>query len=80
MFAGARGPHIFKDWKRHIKKAIFLTPEGDRTLSEQFNTWKDVVIPGLEPEREFWSGAGPQCTGSPRHPPQSTPSNYAFAS
>jgi hypothetical protein len=30
---------------------------GDRTLSEQFNTWKDVVIPGLEPEREFWSGA-----------------------
>lgn len=80
VFAGARGPHIFKDWKRHIKKAIFLTPEGDRTLSEQFNTWKDVVIPGLEPEREFWSGAGPQCTGSPRHPPQSTPSNYAFAS
>ena len=27
MFAGARGPHIFKDWKKHIKKAIFLTPE-----------------------------------------------------
>lgn len=57
VFAGARGPHIFKDWKKHIKKAIFMTPEGDRTLSEQFNTWKDIVIPGLEPEREFWSGA-----------------------
>ena len=38
VFAGARGPHIFKDWKKHIKKSIFLTPEGDRTLSEQFNT------------------------------------------
>ena len=56
-FAGARGPHIFKDWKRHIKKSIFLTPEGDRSLSEQFNTWKDIVIPGLEPEKAFWSGS-----------------------
>jgi hypothetical protein len=56
-FAGARGPHIFKDWKKHIKKSIFLTPEGDRSLSEQFNTWKDVVIPGLEPEKAFWSGS-----------------------
>ena len=37
-FPGARGPHIFKDWKRNIKKSIFLTPEGDRSLSEQFNT------------------------------------------
>ena len=56
-FAGARGPHIFKDWKRHIKKSVFLTPEGDRSLSEQFNTWKDIVIPGLEPEKAFWSGS-----------------------
>lgn len=55
-FAGARGPHIFKDWKRHIKKSIFLTPEGDRSLSEQFNTWKDIVIPGLEPDSEFIDG------------------------
>ncbi len=55
-FPGARGPHIFKDWKRNIKKSIFLTPEGDRSLSEQFNTWKDVVIPGLEADEELWSG------------------------
>lgn len=55
-FPGARGPHIFKDWKRNIKKSIFLTPEGDRSLSEQFNTWKDIVIPGLEADEEFWSG------------------------
>ena len=55
-FPGARGPHIFKDWKRNIKKSIFLTPEGDRSLSEQFNTWKDIVIPGLEADQEFWSG------------------------
>lgn len=46
VFAGARGPHIFKDWKRVIKKSIFMTPEGDRSLGEQFNTWKDIVIPG----------------------------------
>lgn len=55
-FPGARGPHIFKDWKRNIKKSIFLTPEGDRSLSEQFNTWKDIVIPGLEADEELWSG------------------------
>jgi len=57
VFAGARGPHIFQDWKKHIKKSIFLTPEGDRSLSEQFNTWKDVVIPGLENEPSFTSGS-----------------------
>mmetsp|Transcript_36753 Transcript_36753/g.87321 ORF Transcript_36753/g.87321 Transcript_36753/m.87321 type:complete len:263 (+) Transcript_36753:866-1654(+) len=56
VFAGARGPHIFKDWKRIIKKSIFLTPEGDRSLSEQFNTWKDIVIPGLENTKKLWSG------------------------
>lgn len=33
-----------------------MTPEGDRSLSEQFNTWKDIVIPGLENDKEFWSG------------------------
>eukprot|EP00873_Tetraselmis_striata_P033273 jgi/Tetstr1/453537/TSEL_040505.t1 len=56
VFAGARGPHIFKDWKKVIKKSIFMTPEGDRSLSEQFNTWKDIVIPGLEPEKKLWNG------------------------
>ena len=25
-------------------------------MSEQFNTWKDIVIPGLEPDKEFWGG------------------------
>lgn len=56
VFAGARGAHIFKDWKKHIRKSIFLTPEGDRSLGEQFNTWKDIVIPGLEFNQDFWSG------------------------
>eukprot|EP00898_Chlorokybus_atmophyticus_P000450 jgi/Chlat1/1405/Chrsp12S02053 len=56
VFAGARGAHIFKDWKNYIKRSIFLTPEGDRTLGEQFNTWKDVVIPGLEIDRKFATG------------------------
>lgn len=32
VFPGARGPNIFKDWKRTIKKSIFLTPEGDRSF------------------------------------------------
>jgi hypothetical protein len=49
------GAHT-QDWKKHIKKSIFMTPEGDRALSEQFNTWKDIVIPGLENDKEFWSG------------------------
>ena len=43
VFAGARGPNIFRDWKLHIRRSVFLTPEGDRAMSEQFNTWKDVV-------------------------------------
>ena len=55
-FPGARGPHIFRDWKKLIKKSIFLTPEGDRSFGEQFNTWKDIVIPGLEPDSEFIDG------------------------
>ena len=55
-FPGARGPHIFRDWKKLIKKSIFLTPEGDRSFGEQFNTWKDIVIPGLEPDSEFIEG------------------------
>jgi hypothetical protein len=46
-----------EDWKHNIKKSIFLTPEGDRSFSEQFNTHKDVVIPGLEPDKDFTSGA-----------------------
>ncbi|KAK9812939.1 hypothetical protein WJX72_006050 [[Myrmecia] bisecta] len=56
IFPGARGPHIFRDWKQYIKKSIFLTPEGDRSLTEQFNTWKDIVIPGLEDDIRFWTG------------------------
>lgn len=56
VFPGARGPHIFRDWKRHIRKSIFMTPEGDRSLGEQFNTWKDVIIPGLEADVELTSG------------------------
>ena len=36
-FPGARGPHIFRDWKKLIKKSVFLTPEGDRSFGEQFN-------------------------------------------
>eukprot|EP00899_Mesostigma_viride_P024867 jgi/Mesvir1/5565/Mv15587-RA.1 len=56
VFAGARGPHIFKDWKKYIRKSVFLTPEGDRSLSEQFNTWKDIVIPGLEADAYFTGG------------------------
>lgn len=32
VFAGARGAQIFKDWKKLIRKGIFLTPEGDRSL------------------------------------------------
>jgi hypothetical protein len=43
-FPGARGPHIFQDWKKHIRRNIFLTPEGDRSLGEQFNTWKVRTI------------------------------------
>jgi hypothetical protein len=46
----ARGPTIFTDWRKHILKSIFLTPEGDRTL-DYFNTWKDIVIPGMESVR-----------------------------
>ena len=51
----ARVPHIFTDWKQNIK-SVFLTPEGDRSLLEQFNTWKDVVIRGLEFHEKLWSG------------------------
>ncbi|KAK3287380.1 Glycerol kinase [Cymbomonas tetramitiformis] len=55
-FPGARGPHIFADWKKHIRKSIFMTPEGDRALGEQFNTWKDIVIPGLEADETYHGG------------------------
>ena len=54
VFPGARGPTIFKDWEQHIKSAIFLTPEGDRKAN-YFNTWKDIVIPGLESDQTFVS-------------------------
>mmetsp|Transcript_26210 Transcript_26210/g.49800 ORF Transcript_26210/g.49800 Transcript_26210/m.49800 type:complete len:577 (-) Transcript_26210:333-2063(-) len=66
VFAGARGAHIFQDWKKHIKKSIFLTPEGDRSLSEQFNTWKDIVIPGLENEKSLTTGKNRGAPGSAR--------------
>ena len=53
VFAGARGPTIFRDWKREIPNSIYLTPEGDRTLP-QFDTWKDIVIPGLEYDKRLY--------------------------
>ena len=52
VFPGARGPTIFQDWEEHIKESIFLTPEGDRKAA-YFNTWKDIVIPGLEADAMF---------------------------
>ncbi|GAQ87674.1 Exostosin family protein [Klebsormidium nitens] len=52
-FPGARGPTIFSDWRTHIGKSIFLTPEGDRTI-DYFNTWKDIVIPGMESDPVFY--------------------------
>ena len=52
VFPGARGPTIFKEWETHIKQSIFLTPEGDRKAA-YFNTWKDIVIPGLEADQNF---------------------------
>lgn len=54
VFPGARGPTIFTDWESEIKHAIFLTPEGDRK-AKYFNTWKDIVIPGLESDPMFFS-------------------------
>lgn len=49
----ARGPTIFSDWQVYIKNSIYLTPEGDRKAN-YYNTWKDVVIPGLEADEQFW--------------------------
>lgn len=31
VFAGARGAKIFADWRKHVRKSVFLTPEGDRS-------------------------------------------------
>jgi len=53
VFAGARGPTIFRDWQKEIPHSIYLTPEGDRTLP-QFDTWKDIVIPGLEYDKRMY--------------------------
>ena len=53
VFAGARGPTIFRDWQKEIPHSIYLTPEGDRTLP-QFDTWKDIVIPGLEYDKRLY--------------------------
>ena len=53
VFSGARGPTIFREWKTEIPNSIFLTPEGDRTLP-QFDTWKDIVIPGLEYDKRLY--------------------------
>mmetsp|Transcript_45981 Transcript_45981/g.87742 ORF Transcript_45981/g.87742 Transcript_45981/m.87742 type:complete len:476 (-) Transcript_45981:490-1917(-) len=53
VFPGARGPTIFSDWQMHIRNSVYLTPEGDRKAF-YFNTWKDVVIPGLEADQQFW--------------------------
>ena len=53
VFAGARGPTIFRDWQKEIPHSIYLTPEGDRTLP-QFDTWKDIVIPGFEYDKRMY--------------------------
>lgn len=53
VFPGARGPTIYSDWQKVIKRSIYLTPEGDRKAF-YFNTWKDVVIPGLEADERLW--------------------------
>eukprot|EP00899_Mesostigma_viride_P009806 jgi/Mesvir1/18827/Mv11428-RA.1 len=53
-FPGARGPTIFEEWESQIKRSIFLTPEGDRKAT-YFNTWKDIVVPGLEADPTFHS-------------------------
>ena len=52
-FPGARGPTIFSEWQKHIKQSIYLTPEGDRK-AHYFNTWKDIVVPGLEASPIFY--------------------------
>ena len=57
VFAGARGPHIFKDWKQNIRKSVFLTPEGDRSLSEQFTHGRKLSSRGWSSTRSC--GAGP---------------------
>ena len=54
MWPGARGPTIFNDWEKEIKHSIYLTPEGDRKV-DYFNTWKDIVIPGMEFDQKFYS-------------------------
>ena len=54
LWPGARGPTIFNDWEKEIKHSIYLTPEGDRKV-DYFNTWKDVVIPGMEFDPKFYS-------------------------
>ena len=54
MWPGARGPTIFNDWEKEIKHSIYLTPEGDRKV-DYFNTWKDIVIPGMEYDQKFYS-------------------------
>ena len=40
-----------------IKNSIHLTPEGDRKVG-YFNTWKDIVIPGMEYVQKFYSVPG----------------------
>ena len=54
VFPGARGPTIFSDWRSKIRMSVYLTPEGDRKAS-YFNTWKDIVIPGMEFDPQFYT-------------------------
>ena len=54
MWPDARGPTIFNDWEKEIKHSIYLTPEGDRKV-DYFNTWKDIVIPGMEFDQKFYA-------------------------
>ncbi|KAK3233372.1 Glycerol kinase [Cymbomonas tetramitiformis] len=59
VFPGARGPTIFSDWQIHIKNSVYLTPEGDRKAF-YYDTWKDIVIPGLEADERFTHPASRQ--------------------
>jgi len=53
VFPGARGPTIFNEWQHQIGRSVYLTPEGDRK-AHYFDTWKDLVIPGMEADERLY--------------------------
>jgi len=53
VFPGARGPTIFNEWQHQVGHSIYLTPEGDRKAN-YFDTWKDIVIPGMEADERMY--------------------------